>query len=146
MDEKKRKLKYDLETVLRWGIGSILWFASCIMVFIIGQRFWIMFNSYYGAIFADDHWEMAFTERAFLYIIALIVGCFCIYLFFKFIEQDRHEREIFLVEDHPYFKQPFHERIALLRTLRLFLIVSSIGLGAWLITWLSLIVLAALAG
>jgi hypothetical protein len=146
MDIRNRKIQYDLEIVLRWTIGTILWLASCVMVFIIGQRFWVMFNSYYGAIIAEDYWEMIFAERSFLYIMTLIVGCFCIYLFFLFIDQNRHEKEIFLIEDHPYFKLRFIDRIDLMRVLKLFLIISSIGLGAWLVTWLSMVILAVLTG
>ncbi|NSW51172.1 MAG: hypothetical protein HPY85_01540 [Anaerolineae bacterium] len=145
MDLKKRKDQVDRETLLRWGIASFFWLASCGFVIIIGQRFWTML-SYYVEFFSDNKYNIAFTERAFSYLLALVVGAFFVFLFFKFLEPMRQDEKIFLIEDHPYFALAFYQRIELLRILKLFLIVSSISLGAWLVTWVSILVITSMAG
>lgn len=144
-DLKQLKKQYDTETFVRWGISSFFWFITCALVTLLGWRLWVMFTSYYGALLATNKYWMSFAERAFVYIIMLIVAVFYVFLFFKFVDPMRKDDESFLVEDNPYFKKHWVERVELLQILKLFLIVSCIGLGVWMVTWLSMLLLAALA-
>lgn len=147
-----RKRQVDIETGIRWILGSFFWFISDGFLVLIANRFWVTLNSYYGAVAAARESEsvvtleggMMFFERAIVFILALIVGALIVYLFFKFIDPGRMDEEIFMIEDHEYFSQPWFKRVDLLRILKLFLIVGFIGMGVWLLTWVALLVLSVL--
>lgn len=147
-----RKRQLDMETGIRWILGSFFWLISDGFLVLIANRFWVTLNSYYGAVAATKQSEsivtfkggVMFFERAILFILSLVVGALIVYLFFKFIDPGRLDDEIFLIEDHEYFSKPWFKRIDLLRILKLFLIVGFIGMGVWLLTWVAMLILSVL--
>ena len=147
-----RKKQVDIETGIRWVLGSFFWFVSDGFLVLIANRFMITLNSYYGAVatakesesFVTLKGQVMFFDREILFILAVIVGALIVYLFFKFIDPGRLDEEIFMIEDHEYFSLPWFERIDLLRILKLFLIVGFIGMGVWLLTWVAMLILSAL--
>ncbi|MCD6476468.1 MAG: hypothetical protein J7K85_09465 [Anaerolineaceae bacterium] len=147
-----RKRQVDIETGIRWILGSFFWLISDGFLVLIANRFMVTLNSYYSAVVTAKErdsivglqGEIMFFDRAILFILTLIVGTLIVYLFFKFIDPGRLDNEIFMIEDHEYFSQPWFKRIDLLRILKLFLIVGFIGMGVWLLTWVAMLILSAL--
>jgi len=88
-----RKRQVDIETGIRWVLGSFFWLISDGFLVIIANRFMVMLNSYYSAVatakerdsIVSLQGEIMFFDRAIVFILALIVGALFVYLFFKFI-------------------------------------------------------------
>lgn len=147
-----RKKQVDIETGIRWVLGSFFWLVSDGFLVLIANRFMVTLNAYYAAVATAQEresmvtlkGEIMFFDRAVVFILALVVGSLIVYLFFKFIDPGRLDEEIFMIEDHDYFKLPWFKRIDLLRILKLFMIVGFIGLGVWLVTWVAMLILSVL--
>ena len=152
MTEMERKKQYDLETTARWVIGSVFWFISIGFVFILANQFWTTVKIISLEVISrreidsivTARGQVNFIDRATLYILMLVVAALVVFLFFKYIDPGRTDEEIFLIEDHPYFKKPWHKRIELMRILKLFIITALIGFGVYLVSWVSVLLVAAL--
>lgn len=153
MSEMKRKRQHDLETAARWIIGSIFWFVSIGFIILLANQFWTTIKIISEEIILRREYEsivtmqgqVTFIDRISLYVLMFVVAALIVYLFFKFIDPGRTDEEIFLIEGHEYFDLPWHKRIELLRILKLFIITTLIGFGVYLLTWVSVLLVAALA-
>ena len=152
MDEMKRKRQFDIETIIRWVIGSVFWTICIAYTILLANQFWSTIKVYSEVIISKKGIEsivtlqgqVNFVDRASLFILTFVVAALVVYLFFKFIEPNRADEEIFLIEGHEYFKQPWFERIHLVRMLKLFVVTTLISLGIYLVLWVSVLLLASL--
>ncbi|MEE4193662.1 MAG: hypothetical protein V2J07_00545 [Anaerolineae bacterium] len=152
MSELNRKRQYDLETTLRWVVGSIFWTLSIGFVVMLANQFWttikvisreaVIRSSIESVVTAQG--QVNFIDRMSLYLLMFVVAALVVYLFFKYIDPGRQDEEIFLIEDHPYFKKSWFERIELMRILKLFIITTLIGFGVYLLLSVSVLLVAAL--
>lgn len=152
MSEVSRKKQYDLETTARWVIGSVFWFVSIGFVLILANQFWTTIKIISLEVISRQDFDsivtaqgqVNFIDRMSLYILMLVVASLVVFLFFKYIDPGRTDEEIFLIEDHPYFKKPWYRRIELMRILKLFIVTALIGFGVYLFSWVSVMLTAAL--
>ena len=152
MSEVERKRQYDIETAIRWVVGSIFWAVSIGFVVLLANQFWSTIKIISTEIIVRKdidsivtlQGQVNFVDRMSLYILMFVVAALIVYLFFKFIDPGRQDEEIFLIEGHEYFKKPWYDRIELLRILKLFIITTLIGFGIYLLTWISVLLVAAL--
>lgn len=152
MSEVQRKRQHDTETAIRWVVGSIFWAVSIGFVVLLANQFWntikiisvdvIIRKELESVVTAQG--QANFVDRMSLYILMFVVAALIVYLFFKFIDPGRQDEEIFLIEGHEYFTKPWWERIELMRILKLFIITTLIGFGIYLLTWVSVLLVAAL--
>ena len=152
MSEVQRKRQHDIETAIRWVVGSIFWVVSIGFVIMLANQFWTTIKIISEEVILNKNLESAvtaqgqvmFVDRMSLYILMLVVAALVVYLFFKYIDPGRQDEEIFLIEDHEYFTKPWWERVELMRILKLFIITTLIGFGIYLLTWVSVLLVAAL--
>lgn len=152
MSDMQRKKQYDIETAARWIIGSIFWLVSIGFVVMLANQFWTTIKIISVEVLARKEFESIvtaqgqanFIDRMSLYILGLVVTALIAYLFFKFIDPNRRDEEIFLIEDHEYFKKPWQDRIELMRILKLFIITTMTGFGVYLLSWVTVLLVAAL--
>lgn len=152
MSEIKRKRQYDIETTIRWVVGSIFWVISIGFMIMLANQFWSTLKIIGQEIILQKNLESVvtaqgqvnFIDRMSLYLLMFVVAALIVYLFFKYIDPGRQDEEIFLIEEHPYFKLAWYQRIELMRILKLFLITSLIGFGVYLLLSISVLLIAAL--
>ena len=152
MSEVQRKRQHDIETAIRWVVGSIFWAVSIGFVVMLANQFWNTVKIISEEVIVRRELEsivttqgqIMFVDRITLYILMFVVAALIVYLFFKFIDPNRKDEEIFLIENHEYFKKPWWQRIELMRILKLFIITTLIGFGIYLLTWISVLLVAAL--
>jgi hypothetical protein len=152
-DEMQRKKQHDLETAARWIIGSIFWFVSIGFTIMLANQFWGTVKIISEQVLVRKDIEsivtlqgqVVFVDRMSLFILTFVVASLIVFLFFKYIDPGRKDDEIFLIEGHEYFTKPWQDRIELMRILKLFIITTLIGFGVYLVTWLSVLIVAALA-
>lgn len=151
--EMQRKRQYDIETIIRWVLGSIFWFISIGFVIMLTNQFWTAIKIVSQQVILHKEIKSIVTtagqinlvDRASLYILLFVVAALIVFLFFKYIDPGRTDEEIFLIEGHPYFKKRWYDRIDLMRILKLFIITTLIGFGVYLLSWVSVLLAAALA-
>lgn len=152
MSDMQRKKQYDLETAVRWIIGSIFWLVSVGFSIMLANQFWNTIKIISQEVIARKDIEsivtisgqINFVDRMSLFILGFVVAALIAYLFFKYVDPVRADDEIFLIEGHEYFTKPWFERIELMRILKFFIVSTLIGFGIYLITWISVLLVAAL--
>ncbi|MBN2046881.1 MAG: hypothetical protein JW750_03460 [Anaerolineaceae bacterium] len=139
-----RKTQISVDTVISWTIGTIFWLASSVWSIALGRRLWITMNAVVGSVPSISVKWVAVFERFMVVIVGLFIASLIVYLFFKFIEPDDKPALIWMDEGNEYFNHPWHERIKLLKKIKLFLIVGAVGVGVWIVTWFGLLLTVSL--